>query len=128
MNELVPSEATIARIDERTIAMQLSAAEVRRLLESLTVKLDSAILTIHQESFTLAETLRKEAKLTAETLRLETQKIANELKEENDKEFAKLVRKEEFLPVRNIVYGMVAIMLTTILAALFSLIIKTPGG
>lgn len=43
------------------------------------------------------------------------------------KEFEDYVRREEFMPVKMLVFGMVAIALTAIVTALVALIVSPPG-
>ena len=62
---------------------------------------------------------------TLETCMQQVQKDINEIKEMLKSFDNKFVSQQEFYPIRTIVYGIVAIVLTTVFSAVIYLVIKT---
>ena len=91
-SEDFPGAATLARIDERTIALQIDMGDVKR------------------EQGVLRDTLFKNL---------------SRLEEDIEKRF---VLRQEFNPVRLLVYGFVGTVLTAVLGALLALVVIKPGG
>lgn len=94
-------ETLLARLDERTKSIQTGLekinADIRSNNETTTKKIENLELAISR--------------------RMEN--IEREIKEE-------YVKKEQFTPIQKIVYGVVAIILSTVLGSLVALVVYKP--
>ena len=88
-------EATLARIDERTISMQLAQENMKQDMR----RLQNTVETM------------------GDALKLEIEKELKQLRDDT-------VTKAEFWPVRAIVYGGAALVLTSTLGGLLVLVLK----
>lgn len=57
-------------------------------------------------------------------IKLQLDYIQRDIKEIKDSLKADYVKREEFLPVKNIVYGLVSVILVAVIGALITLVIK----
>lgn len=98
MSEEYETKALLARVDERTKAIQLDVVNLREDIKDKTDRLEEMI---------------KAYKIETDTARSV---------EKKNIEF-QYVNKETFVPVQRIVYGVVAIILTSVFGALLGVVV-----
>lgn len=106
----------LARLDERTMSIQHDLNNIRTDISGIKVELK-------EKTVQLEEAIRKNRDTLDESLddnRAEIQKIYDAFKLTIDKDF---VRKESFLPVQKIVYGLVGLVMSAIVVALLGIVI-----
>lgn len=75
-------------------------------------KVEQKLINIHSDVTSFKEELKAEINITKEDIRKES--------------YVSFVTKDQYFPVKTIVYGLVGLILTTVVAALLALIIVNP--
>lgn len=98
----------LARIDERTVLIQTQFASISNEVRTYNQ-------TINERMLDLSNKMEEEKK--------EVRELADRLKKEVDEKLKDYVKASEFNPVKTIVYGIVGIVLITVLGALLGTVI-----
>ena len=82
------------------------------------------LATVSETARTLAETAAHASQALISTIQVDLTHIKDDVKEIKACIDTKYVRVESFEPIRRVVYGLVALMLTGVVAALLALVLK----
>lgn len=106
----------LARVDERTQAIQSNMGDIRKDVKAFSDGIN-AKLDDQQEKI---EALRKNTIDSEKQLRFDFEEKLSNVKKDFETNY---VKKESYIPVQRIVYGLVGLVLTIVFTALFGLVV-----